>query len=85
MVGIAQIDIVIPGWSEGPGHRCAIAHRGISRFRVRANARPGMTKQPQPGTFNSSGTAASYFELCSTSDVLTLRTWGAAVRWVTKS
>src|SRR5258705_4685717 len=26
---------VIPGWSEGPDVRCAIAHRGISRFRVR--------------------------------------------------
>jgi hypothetical protein len=36
-------------------------------------------------TFNSSGTAASYLELCSTSEVLTLRTWGAAVRCVTKS
>src|SRR3954447_14681216 len=23
---------VIPGWSEGPDLRCAIAHRGISRF-----------------------------------------------------
>src|SRR5260370_32183786 len=33
----------MPGWSEGPDLRCAIAHRGISRFRVRANARPGMT------------------------------------------
>ena len=36
---------VIPGWSEGPDLRCAIAHRGISRFRVRAMARPGMTVQ----------------------------------------
>src|SRR5204862_6064777 len=35
--------VVIPGWSEGPDLRCAIAHRGISRFRVRAGARPGMT------------------------------------------
>src|SRR6266700_5291639 len=26
---------VIPGWSEGPDLSCAIAHRGISRFRVR--------------------------------------------------
>src|SRR5258705_3497321 len=26
---------VIPGWSERPDLRCAIAHRGISRFRVR--------------------------------------------------
>src|SRR5882724_4671825 len=26
---------VIPGWSAGPDLRCAIAHRGISRFRVR--------------------------------------------------
>jgi hypothetical protein len=41
---------VIPGWSEGPDLRCAIAHRGISRFSdvqlpivVRAFARPGMT------------------------------------------
>src|SRR6266567_7766698 len=35
--------VVIPGWPEGPDLRCAIAHRGISRFRARANARPGMT------------------------------------------
>src|SRR5258706_577492 len=35
--------VVIPGWSEGPDHRCAIAHRGISRFRVRSfYSRPGM-------------------------------------------
>src|SRR5665647_1259632 len=27
-----QPKIVIPGWSEGPDLRCAIAHRGISRF-----------------------------------------------------
>src|SRR4030088_2041540 len=27
-----QTRLVIPGWSEGPDHRCAIAHRGISRF-----------------------------------------------------
>src|ERR1022692_493631 len=43
---------VIPGWSEGPDLRCAIAHRGISRFRVRAIARPGMTnhlKMPVDG------------------------------------
>src|SRR5882757_11275781 len=31
---------VIPGWSEGPDLRCAIAHRGISRFRVRCSASP---------------------------------------------
>ena len=37
---------------------------------------PG-TRSRQPGTFNSSGTAASYLELCSTSEVLTLRTCGA--------
>jgi hypothetical protein len=29
---------VIPGWSAGPDLRCAIAHRGISRFRVRCGA-----------------------------------------------
>src|SRR5450756_1174052 len=29
---------VIPGWSEGPDLRCAVAHRGISRFRVRCGA-----------------------------------------------
>jgi hypothetical protein len=58
----------------------AIVHRGISRFSdvqlhivVRAYARPGMTFG-QLAAFKSSGTAASYFELCSTSDVLTLRT-----------
>ncbi len=31
---------VIPGWSEGPDLRCAIAHRGISRFRVRPSDAP---------------------------------------------
>jgi len=31
---------VIPGWSEGPDLRCAIAHRGTSRFRVRAARAP---------------------------------------------
>src|SRR5450631_1221129 len=31
-------DAVIPGWSTGPDLRCAIAHRGISRFRVRCGA-----------------------------------------------
>src|SRR6267142_1935043 len=33
-------DSVIPGWSAGPDLRCAIAHRGISRFRVRCFASP---------------------------------------------
>src|SRR6266481_6320071 len=33
-------DAVIPGWSAGPDLRCAIAHRGISRFRVRCFASP---------------------------------------------
>src|SRR5450631_1553700 len=32
-------EAVIPGWSAGPDLRCAIAHRGISRFRVRCGAR----------------------------------------------
>jgi hypothetical protein len=31
---------VIPGWSAGPDLRYAIAHRGISRFRVRCFASP---------------------------------------------
>src|ERR1700730_18015684 len=31
-------DTVITGWSAGPDLRCAIAHRGISRFRVRCGA-----------------------------------------------
>src|SRR5258705_11551609 len=31
---------VIPGWYEGPDLRCAIAHRGISRFRARCFASP---------------------------------------------
>src|SRR6266850_1226457 len=30
--GIHVSSTVIPGWSEGPDLRCAIAHRGISRF-----------------------------------------------------
>src|SRR5882724_8000364 len=53
---------------------------------------PGLVLAHHPGmtvdytrTFASKGTAASYFEFCSTSEVLTLRTCGAAVRWVTKS
>ncbi len=71
---------------------------GISKFRVRVGAchRAAFLGGPvgtprndlavrQPVTFTSSGTAGSYFELCSTSDVLTLRTCGAAVRWLTKS
>jgi len=29
-----------PGWSAGPDLRCAIAHRGISRFRVRSCGPP---------------------------------------------
>src|SRR5258707_1272364 len=33
-------DRVIPGWSAGPDLKCAIAHRGISRFRVRCLASP---------------------------------------------
>jgi putative oxidoreductase len=55
-------------------------HSGARRRRE-----PGMTLSTQPAIFTSSGTAASYLELCSTSEVRTLRTWGAAVRWVTKS
>src|SRR5579872_2186220 len=43
--------LVVPGWSEGPDLRCAIAHRGTSRFsdaQVRTlirsfYSRPGMT------------------------------------------
>src|ERR1700686_5072591 len=35
--------LVIPGRIEDANLRCAIAHRGISRFRVSAFARPGMT------------------------------------------
>src|ERR1700756_522423 len=38
--GRAEGPTVIPGWSEGPDLRCAIAHRGISRFRVRCFASP---------------------------------------------
>src|SRR5437016_14359653 len=38
--GVAISDSVIPGWSEGPDLGCAIAHRGISRFRVRCFASP---------------------------------------------
>src|SRR6185369_980208 len=30
--GIHVSRTVIPGWSEGPDRRCAIAHLGISRF-----------------------------------------------------
>ena len=45
----------------------------------------GGEREPHPRAFTSSGTAASYFELCSTSDVRTFRTCGAAVRCVTKS
>ena len=56
-----------------------------ARFVCPATCRKRLSLTPQPATFTSSGTAASYFELCSTSDVRTLRTWGAAVRCVTKS
>jgi hypothetical protein len=30
--GGLMCSIVIPGWTEGPDLRCAIAHREISRF-----------------------------------------------------
>src|SRR5882762_5380042 len=60
---------------------CAPLHK---RFAF-VQGNDGRTNARQPTAFRSSGTAASYFELCSTSDVLTLRTCGAAVRWVTKS
>ena len=33
--GRLSSDSVIPGWCAGPDLRCAIAHRGIRRFRVR--------------------------------------------------
>ncbi len=38
------------GWSAGPDHRCAIAHRGILGFRVRSLcSRPGMTETKRSG------------------------------------
>jgi hypothetical protein len=37
---LGWLSAVIPGWSKGPDLRCAIAHRGISRFRVRASRAP---------------------------------------------
>src|SRR5439155_12563927 len=39
-IRIRSNSVVVPGWSEGPDLRCAIAHRGISRFRVRCFASP---------------------------------------------
>ncbi len=40
---MAELTTVIPGRCKASNLRCTIAHRGISRFRVRADARPGMT------------------------------------------
>ena len=40
ITSLSNPDTVIPGWSAGPDLRCAIAHRGISRFRVRCFASP---------------------------------------------
>src|SRR5882757_5025468 len=44
---------VIPGWCVAPDRRCAIAHRGISRFRVRCGtcyrARIRATRWHRPG------------------------------------
>jgi len=37
---IGNSGVVVPGWSEGPDLRCAIAHRGIPGFRVRAKRAP---------------------------------------------
>src|SRR6266581_2780411 len=37
-IALSSTAMVIPGWSEGPDLRCAIAHWGISRFRVRVDA-----------------------------------------------
>ena len=65
----------LPSLSSGAHSRAPLAPR----------KNDGVTAASHPGSFSSSGTAASYLELCSTSEVLTLRTWGAAVRWVTKS
>src|SRR5258705_10973111 len=39
-LAMTETEFVIPGWSEGPDLRCAVAHRGISRFRVRCCASP---------------------------------------------
>src|SRR5947208_544756 len=58
--------VVIPGWSEGPDLRCAIAHRGISRFRVRAGARPGMTclvKDTPPRSRGAPEFCSTYFAI----------------------
>src|ERR1700674_4437907 len=38
--GKVRSSLVIPGWSEEPDLRCAIAQRGISRFRVHRCAMP---------------------------------------------
>src|SRR5664279_3968334 len=62
-------------WS-GACHRAALRADPVG---------PSRNDSLQPRVLTSSGTAASYLELCSTSEVLTLRTCGAAVRWVTKS
>src|SRR6201747_566583 len=40
LIPSCSVSFVIPGWSEGPELRCAIAHRGISRFRFRCFASP---------------------------------------------
>src|SRR5712691_11636870 len=65
---------------------------GISRFPDAQLRICGLVLAHHPGmtvdhtrAFASNGTAASYLEFCSTSEVLTLRTCGAAVRCVTKS
>src|SRR4030095_14607183 len=45
-----DVEVVIPGWSEGPDLRCASAHRGISRFRVRCCASPRNDGTKHQGT-----------------------------------
>src|SRR4029079_9625950 len=62
-------------WAPALQRTAEVALRCVRGTRTALSLRP----------FTSSGTAASYFELCSTSEVRTLRTCGAAVRWVTKS
>ncbi len=37
---LSRRTVVIPGWSEGPDPRCAIAHRGILRLRARTSCAP---------------------------------------------
>src|SRR6266446_9493401 len=79
---VTNLSVVIPGWSQrvrttrgpmtssGPDLRCAIAHRGISRFRVRVFDAPG-----NDGRYSDSGAVAASSQTLVTSSTCGRTSW----------